>query len=140
MPKLLVTGTRWGRPDVERMLDAWVERFGPPSLVISGRASHPLGGKSVDIQAEEWAARRGFPVRAVPVTPDEWKDFGGAAGHFRNQTMVDLCELGDHCFAFPAPGRSPGTRHCIGAAKKAKLIVHVAEEGRPLKTYYPAAA
>lgn len=123
--RLLVTGTRWvdhrGRPDVDAWLTRWQRRYGEPDLLIVGGAS------GVDTQAALFALRAGWRRPHVePVSRAEWRAVGPRAGHDRNQRMVDLCEPGDHCLAFPSyVERSRGTWDCVSRARAAGLAVRV---------------
>ena len=115
--RLLVTGTRHGRDDVRDVLDAWVDRYGVPELVVLGDA---LG---VDKQAMFWCAERDYRFAVVHA---EWRTYGKAAGPRRNAAMVACCKPGDHCVAFPSlNGPSPGTVGCARLAKDAGLIVTI---------------
>lgn len=60
----------------------------------------------------------------VDVVPADWDRHGRAAGHIRNQAMVDA---GAHvCLAFPL-GESRGTRDCMRRAHAAGIpVVEVA--------------
>lgn len=113
--QLLVTGTRRGRPDVEKWLGFWARKFGWPSLLVVGDAS------GVDAQAYAWGRRRGLKIariiadRYLP-SPERY--------HERNRLMVERCRPGDHCLAFPDKA-SRGTWHCVGLARHAGLKVHV---------------
>jgi hypothetical protein len=113
--RLLITGSRKGREDVERWLDRWGAKYGQPELVIVG------GAPGVDTQAELYASRACWKVRVVPAP---WQRLGARAGPVRNQAMVDLCRSGDHCLAFPSLG-SRGTLDCASRARAAGLSVFV---------------
>jgi hypothetical protein len=88
---------------VQRAMNAcgWV-----PTVVISGDA---LG---VDKLGEVWALMNGIPVEKYPVTTEEWKAIGKAAGTLRNLKMADRAEA---CVAI-WDGSSPGTSHMIHTA------------------------
>lgn len=61
--------------------------------------------------------------------PAQWDKYGRAAGHMRNQKMVDLDA--DYCEGFPL-GRSPGTRGCMRLAKAAGIPV---KKHKPRSTF-----
>lgn len=130
--RLLVSGTRSGRPDVESVLDAHVAEHGKPFLVIicgdwdekKNRATF----RGVDRQAREWAKRRGLKFIEVLA---HWEMHGDAAGPIRNTYAVGHCFEGDHCVAIPDPtGPSKGTRGCAALAERAGLRVFMHEVKR----------
>lgn len=103
MTTLVVTGTRYGRPDVNYWLARWADRHGIPARMHVGDA---LG---VDRQAYDWAVARGVDRLVFQAN---WAAFGKGAGPSRNQRMVDAAEPGDWLLAFPM-GESRGTRDCM---------------------------
>ena len=111
-PRLVVTGSREGRADVERALDTWVMRYGIPQLVIVGDQ------RGVDTQAFEWAKERGYTFRRERVRPGQPSP---ACFHDRNQRMVDWAAPGDYLLAFPTAG-SRGTWDCFQRGQRAGLI------------------
>lgn len=113
--RLLITGTRKGRIDVERWLERWAAKYAAPDELVVG------GAPGVDTQAELYALRACWKVRVVPA---EWRRWGARAGPLRNLAMVDLCGAGDHCLAFPAHG-SRGTYDCVSRARAAGLSVFI---------------
>lgn len=115
MPKLMVTGSREGRYDVEYWLDQWVSKHGEPDLVVLGDAT------GVDAQASLWCEKHQY--KHVVVDAD-WDAYGPRAGPLRNLAMVALCGPGDYCLAFPV-GVSKGTRHAAGAARKSGLLTFI---------------
>lgn len=70
----------------------------------------------------EWAANIGGV--AIEKHPADWKKHGRRAGPIRNALMVGLGA--DVCLAFDSGG--PGTRNCIGLARKAGIPVKVFTE------------
>lgn len=125
VPQLLITGTRYGRADVWRELDSYVVLHGRPSRVIAG------GARGVDTQAAAWARARELPLLEVPVAGDEWEDFGARAGFLRNSVLVAHCSTADHCVAFPARGKSSGTRSCIRLARQLPMLTYVLDLKSP---------
>lgn len=129
-PRLVITGTRWGRPDVWDALDAWVDTFGAPAMLVLG------GQRGVDTQAAEWALAyayhrklgHGFPVKTE--RPKRSSRSRAAELLARNQRMVDWCEPGDHLLAFPHQDSS-GTWHCHGLGVKAGLLCTVVDARKP---------
>lgn len=101
--KLLVTGSRHGRLDVEHYLDRWARKFGEPHWIVLGCA---LG---VDRQALLWAIERGyfFVVRTA-----DWERFGKQAGSLRNADMAAMIGREDYALAFPL-AEAKGTRNCM---------------------------
>lgn len=59
---------------------------------------------------------------AVEEHPADWDAHGKAAGHLRNQVMVDLGA--DVCLAFPTPS-SRGTWDCVRRAERAGIPVSI---------------
>lgn len=117
--RILVTGSReWTNRDViYHVLDHYltVARFrDEPQLVIV----HGACPRGADKIADEWCEERAVPPERYPA---DWNRYGSAAGQLRNLDMVHLGA--DVCVAFPL-GRSPGTRHCMAAAKTAGIEVH----------------
>lgn len=113
--KLVVTGTRRGRPDVAYWLDRWARRYGLPEVLIVGDAD------GVDAQAVMWCGETRPLLQRVVVNPLLASPH---RYHDRNQRMVDAAEPGDHCLAFPDP-ESRGTWDCVRRARARGLRVFV---------------
>lgn len=116
--RLLVTGTRRGRPDVELWLGRWMQRHDVPSLLVVGDA------RGVDAQAYAWGRLVGAAIKREAVdrtrpSPERYRE--------RNARMVEQCEPGDHCLALP-DADSRGTWHCVRLARRAQLTVFVLPE------------
>ena len=115
--RILVTGSRsWTDADAIKASFAtwWADNPGTlnPVLVVGD-------ARGADkIAAELWAAA-GLVVERHEA---EWDELGKKAGVVRNQIMVDSGV--DACLAFPI-GDSPGTKHCITAAKRAGIPTQV---------------
>ena len=112
--KLLITGTRKGRPDVAR----WIERFllkHDPSEAIVGDAA------GVDTQAFLALSRVGVSVIREVVTGPKSDP---RSYHDRNQRMADHCGPGDACLAFP-DGESRGTWDCVRRCRERGMRVYV---------------
>lgn len=123
-PKLLVTGTRRGRPDVRAWLLRWSRQYGAPScLVVGGLPEHrPVGELySVDGEAYLFGKNAGWPLRVFRA---DWDGLGKAAGPLRNQAMVDFCRAGDVCLGFP-DAESRGTWDCMRRAHAAGLTTYM---------------
>lgn len=88
------------------------------TVVITG------GARGVDITAETAAKKRGLEVM---VHLADWETFGKAAGHIRNQKVVDDC---DKLVAF-WDGSSPGTKGTISLASKAGKLEKVFKDKNP---------
>ena len=82
----------------------------PISELIHGAA------RGADNMAAYWAVRNQIPCRAFPA---DWKKHGRAAGHIRNQQMLDEGQP-NMVMAFPG-GR--GTANMISRAEKAGIPV-----------------
>lgn len=78
------------------------------SEIVSG------GAAGVDEHGEEWAECQNIPLKTFKA---DWDKYGRGAGPKRNLEMV---RYADALVAF-WDGRSRGTRHVIGEAKKAGL-------------------
>jgi hypothetical protein len=84
------------------------------TVVLSGTA------RGADTLGENWARRRDVPVERHPA---DWETHGKRAGFIRNALMVKKADM---LVAF-WDGKSKGTEHVIGIAKKAGLQVTVVE-------------
>lgn len=113
--KLIVTGTRNGRDDVEDLLYQWSEEHGYPKEMLLG------GARGVDEQAARWANDNAIDHRVFPAN---WELHGKSAGPKRNARMVQCASPDDWCLAFPDKD-SRGTWNCVGLARKAGLHVQV---------------
>lgn len=67
---------------VERAMVQGVDVFGLPFEVVSGAA------RGIDMLGAAWARSRGIAVVEFPVTPEDWREHGKAAGPMRNRTMA----------------------------------------------------
>lgn len=82
------------------------------------------GARGADTLAQKIADFHGWTCTAFPA---EWNVYGKAAGHIRNQKMVNYGP--DVAIAFPV-GTSRGTRDCVRRARKGGIpVVVVGEEG-----------
>jgi len=116
--KLVITGSRFGRADVEYWLDRWVRKYGVPDLIILGDA------RGVDAQARAWCIKHGYNHRVFVA---DWATHGKAAGPLRNQQMMDAADVGDWCIGLPA-GEGAGTFDCLRRAKNRGLFIVVPPE------------
>jgi hypothetical protein len=85
------------------------------------------GARGGDTIADQWAQEKSQidpRIRSETHLAD-WDRYGNAAGHVRNQEMVDTGI--DKALAFPLD-KSPGTRGCMRIAKRA---------GVPVKQFQP---
>ena len=115
--KVLVCGSRkWVDPKpVEREL----RKLPPGTVVIHG------GCRGADNVSGGVARSLGFPVRVYPA---DWDQFGRAAGHVRNQQMLDEehteSEPIDLVLAFHKdPNLGRGTRDMVARSRKAGIEV-----------------
>lgn len=113
--RVIVAGSRWFEDEglMARKLDAFLERTGPKTTIVSG------GARGADLMGEQYAISRGLPFVRVPA---EWDRYGRmAAGPIRNQHMSFLAS---HLVAF-WDGASPGTRGMVKIAKADRLELRV---------------
>lgn len=112
---LIVTGSRFGHPDVDRWLDALLKRRGEPRVLYEG------GARGVDEQARSWARRNAVKVETVHA---DWSD-GSCAGPDRNRAMVAMAKKPCVLVAFPDTS-SKGTWDCYLRGVEAGLECHFA--------------
>jgi len=114
--KVAIVGSRnW--PNFQQVRD-YVMVLPAGTEVVSG------GAPGVDAAAEGAARYRWYRCKDVPqptVFRADWSRFGRSAGPRRNAQMV---EYADRVVAF-WDGKSPGTKHTIGLAKKAGKPVEI---------------
>ncbi len=118
--KILVTGARdWTS---EELIDLVVSRLPTKSIVVHG------GCRGADAIAGMLASKRGHEVREYPA---DWTRYGRAAGHIRNQEMLDRehreNEPIDIVFAFHEAlfDRSRGTLDMCKRAEKTAIKIFV---------------
>ncbi len=99
-------------PLLERTVDQFLKDVRDEITIFCGKAS------GADSLGERYALARGYAVQYFPAL---WKKFGRAAGPVRNQEMVDRA---DALVAF-WDGKSRGTAHIIGAARRQQLAICV---------------
>lgn len=78
----------------------------------------------VDQIARQWAKERGHTVEDYPITKEDWRLYGKAAGPVRNKKMY-IESRPDVVLAI-WNGKSTGTKNMIGIAKKGRtpVIIH----------------
>jgi hypothetical protein len=74
--------------------------------------------RGVDKRGAEWAAENHLPTVHYPA---DWKKHGKSAGIIRNEEMAANADA----LVAVWDGKSPGTAHMIGAAKRRGLKVYV---------------
>lgn len=84
--------------------------------VVSG------GAQGADALGEQWATRRGIPVRRFPA---DWRTHGKAAGPARNAEMVAYADA----LVAVRENASPGTTNVIALAMGKRLPVYVIDVG-----------
>lgn len=106
--KVLITGGR-DFTDQRFVFDALdeIKKQHGLTLLIHGDAT------GVDTLGKQWAEARGIPSKAFPVTKEDWKRLGKAAGPIRNATMLE--ENPAYVVVFPG-GR--GTANMRNQAQK----------------------
>tara|TARA_R110000744_G_scaffold89898_2_gene174725 strand:- start:2637 stop:2984 length:348 start_codon:yes stop_codon:yes gene_type:complete len=106
--KILIAGGRdFTDKDLMQNTLAGVPR---DSVVISGTA------RGADKMGEDWAEARGIPVERYPAL---WEEHGRAAGHIRNQLMLDEGQP-DLVVVFPG---GKGSESMVKKARKAGVDV-----------------
>nr|QBK85534.1 MAG: dual specificity phosphatase / DNA processing protein [Marseillevirus LCMAC101] len=107
--KVVVSGDRDSFLSFRHIMTRELKLLPPHSTVIHGDC------KGVDQLSGEIAKELGFEVIKYPITQEEWKGFGKAAGPIRNKRM--LKEDPDFILAFhPDIRYSKGTRNLITTA------------------------
>ena len=127
--RVLVTGSRdWDRPDVLAYALGYALGELGPFILVHGAA------RGADTMAATLHEQYGFTSEPHPAN---WESLGKRAGFVRNAEMVDLGA--DLCLAF-WDGKSRGTKHTIGLARKAGIPtrvytpggLHATEDGQAL--------
>jgi hypothetical protein len=78
--KVLVFGSReWVQEGVILRI---LSKLPKDTILIHGNA------RGADKAADRVGRSLGFEIRTYPVTPEEWDEFGKAAGHMRNAKML----------------------------------------------------
>jgi hypothetical protein len=109
--KTIIAGSRQCT-DSDHLLVALDKCGWIPSVVISGNA------RGVDRLGELWAEENKVPCIRYPAN---WEKYGSMAGPIRNEKMA---EEADALIAI-WDGKSKGTKHMIGAAKRRGLKVYI---------------
>jgi hypothetical protein len=118
---LIVTGSRYGREDVEETLEQWYADY-EVKWQITG------GARGVDTQAFEYAQLSQIRCTSVPAL---WGGRNKQAGFQRNNAMMDMAlalakyyDTEVYVLAFP-DGNSPGTRDMmkVGENWGARVVV-----------------
>lgn len=76
-----------------------------------------------DILADRWAKKmhQTDPRVRPEEHPADWERYGTAAGHIRNQEMLDTTI--DRVLGFRWSEKSPGTKGCVKMAKRMGIVV-----------------
>lgn len=101
-----------------REILAVLRGYGPGTIVVSG------GAPGIDSLGADCGRALALAVHEYPA---DWKTLGKRAGFVRNQTIVDNC---DELHAW-WDGKSRGTAHTIGLARKAGKPTFVHAIPRP---------
>jgi hypothetical protein len=123
--RVLVTGSRdWSDPGIinKALIQAYswwteIDPWGTEFVVVHGAA------RGADTMADEWACTQAATEpRIKPEShPADWERYGNAAGHKRNQEMLDTGI--DLVLAFQWSEKSPGTKGCVRMAKRMGIPV-----------------
>ncbi len=120
--RVIFSGARiWTDPEpVQVGLDFVARRAAPgPFTIVHGAA------RGLDTLAGQLAAS--MPLATVEAHPADWNAHGKAAGHVRNQLMIDLGA--DFALAFPL-GESRGTWDFIRRAHEKAIPILVFQDGK----------
>jgi hypothetical protein len=111
--RILITGSRtWTNQNRIRAVLAYHCQAFPGATLVHGAA------RGADrIAADIWTGW-GLPTEAHPVTPAQWRERPGRAGHDRNAHMVALGAV--VCLAF-IRNNSPGATDCAARADNAGI-------------------
>ena len=110
--KLIIAGGRTQRiSDRDRCLLDVIDEEHKVTEVVSG------GARGVDRDGEQWATKRGIPVKRFPVSFEDWRKLGLKAGPLRNARMAAYA---DALAVFPG---NNGTSSMVREAKKRGLKV-----------------
>lgn len=115
--RILITGSR-EHEDVELIEYAIESQLNYAEEITIVHGDCPRGADAI---ADQYAMDNDLQVERHPA---DWERYSKKAGIIRNQEMVDLGA--DICIAFPI-GKSPGTRHCANAAKRAGIKTIIIE-------------
>lgn len=118
--RVLICGSRdWAdREAVEVVLNGLTWTRDDSLVVIAG------GARGADRLAADWARCRVDDEVDLVEFPADWDAHGKAAGHIRNQQMLDEGKP-DVVWAFKSRPSSPGTDNMIQRAKAAGVNVYV---------------
>lgn len=109
--KTIIAGSRDVYPseieEIFKCIDEYHAQY-PITEVVCGKAS------GVDTIGELWANNNKIPVKAFPVSKEDWESRGRKAGIERNQTMADYA---DRAIIF-WDGESSGTENMIDEMDK----------------------
>lgn len=116
--KILVCGGRDfnNKDDLYKCLDNCMNRFGRTGMIIIHGAA-----KGADSLAGQWANENNVEEWKFPITKEDWKKHGKAAGPIRNEQMFNESEP-DYVFVFPGGN---GTKHMKSYAKASNKCIVV---------------
>jgi hypothetical protein len=78
--------------------------------------------RGLDITAAMYWGARGGAVLPFPVTREQWRTIGRAAGNLRNERMLNRLP---ECLIAWHRGASPGTAHAVGYARSIEIPTFV---------------
>ena len=78
-----------------------------------GKITHVICGmaRGADMLGKIWAEEKGYPVIQMPA---DWKQYGKAAGHIRNEAMI---KVADGAIGFWEPSSHRGTDDMVEQCK-----------------------
>lgn len=117
--KVIIAGSR-SITDYGLVIKAIEESGFDITEVVSGCA---IG---VDTLGEQWARDECIPIKPFPVTKAQWKKYGNAAGHLRNEKMAEYVEPDGGCIIiWTGLPSSPGSKNMRDIAKRKGLNLFV---------------
>lgn len=120
--RILVTGSRHFDPHNPRNYQLMQQALSTTAKKLYAAGATDItvihgGASGADTLADIIASSLGFNIERYPA---QWNLYGKKAGPIRNEEMV--ARGADIVLAFPA-AVSPGTKHCMGVARRAGITV-----------------
>lgn len=88
------------------------------TAVVSG------GARGADTLAERYADEHGLEKIIFPITSEDWKKHGYAAGPIRNKQIVEACDAMIAFWDGESTGTKDSIKQCQKAGKPVKVILY----------------